>query len=575
MPGSKSMENETIADLFEEMAGIYELQEVEWKPQAYRKAARTLRSMGTSVKKVDEKGGLKALKALPGIGESMAEKIEEFLKTGKIKEHDTLVKKAPKGIEELLHVPGLGPKRVKQLVKELGIKSLGDLKKAAKKGEIRELEGFGKKSEEDILRGLGLVEQSKKRSLLGVALPLARELKAAIEKSKTAKRVVVAGSLRRMKETIGDVDILVSSTKPKDVMKTVLGLSSIKNVLAKGTTKTSVILKEGMQVDVRVVKPKSFGAALQYFTGNKDHNVALRQLAIKKGYKLSEYGLFKKDKYVCGKTEDAIYKKVGLGYIPPEMRTNTGEIEAAKKKLPNLVELKDIKGDLQMHSTWSDGANSIMEMARAAEERGYKYIAITDHSKSERIAGGMDEKKLAKYLKEIEKVQKKVSIHIFKGAEVDILKDGSLDYADKTLKQLDVVVAAVHSGFKQSKNAMMKRITTALENPHVNILAHPTGRVLHKREGYAVDIAKLAEVAKENDVALEIDAHRERLDLNGANAREVVAKGCKVAIDTDSHAASELDFMELGVGQAWRGWVEKKDVINTWSKSKVEKFLKR
>lgn len=570
------MKNREIADLFNEFADVLELKGVDWKPAAYRKVARSLEGLSEPVEKVYEEGGISALKEIPGVGQGIAEKIEEFLKTGKVKEIENALKRIPKGVEEMMHVPGLGPKKVMQLYKKKKISSLAQLKKAAKSGKLRKMSGFGAKTEEDILRGLDLLEKGRGRKLLGVALPLARELCERLSEVDGVKKIEPAGSVRRMKETIGDIDILVSSSKPEKIMTAFTTLPEVKSVIAKGKTKSTVVLRDGLQADLRVLEPRSFGAALQYFTGSKEHNVKVRQVAIKKGYKLSEYGLFRKDKYVCGKTEKDVYAKLGLSWMPPEMRENQGEIELAqKKKIPKLVELKDIKADLHMHTTWSDGASSMLEMARAAEKRGYKVIAITDHSKSQHIANGMDEKRLAKYLKEIDKVQKKVKIRILKGSEVDILKDGALDYDNKWLKKLDVVVASIHSGFKSSKAAMTKRILKAFENPYVNIFGHPTGRKISVRNPYEFDFKKVAEAAKERGIALEIDAQPARLDLKPEQVRQALDIGCKLSVDSDSHSAETLHFMELGVGQARRGWAQKKDVINTFTKSKLEKFLKR
>lgn len=568
--------NSLIADMFFEMADVLEMQGVDWKPNAYRKAARSIEALSEPIEKVYEKGGMKALRSISGVGEGLAKKIEEFLKTGKMKEFDKIVKKIPRGVEEMMHVPGLGPKKVMRLYNELKIKSLVDLERAVRAGRLRDLEGFGEKSEQDVLRGLGLVKQGAKRSLLGLALPLARELADKLSKVPGVKRVEPAGSLRRMRDTVGDIDLLVISKRPEIVMKTFTSLPEVQTVLAKGLTKSTVILKNGLQADVRVLEEKSFGAALQYFTGSKDHNVALRQLAIKKGFKLSEYGLFKKDKYVCGKTEKEIYNKLGLDVVPPELRENKGELQAAsRKQLPSLVSLSDIKGDLHLHSNWSDGLNSIEQMAGAAEERGYKYIALTDHSKSERIANGMDEKRILKYLDEIDRVQKKVDIRILKGSEVDILSDGSLDFDNRILKRLDVVLAAVHSGFKSSSADMTKRILKAFDNPYVNVFVHPTGRLIHQREGYSFDFDKVAGAAKERGVALEIDSYPSRLDLNDVMAKRALEIGCKLSIDTDSHSIEHLRYMELGVAQARRAWASKNDIINAFSLNRLEKFLRK
>lgn len=568
--------NREIAELFFELADLLEMKGVDWKPNAYRKAARSIEDLGVPIEKIFESGGVKALLEISGVGQGLADKIVEFLKTGKIREFEKIAKTIPKGVEEMMHVPGLGPKKVMRLYKKLGIKSLSGLEVAARSGKLRKLEGFGVKSEQDILRGLGIVRQGESRKLLGIALPLAREFSERLSRLSGVKLAVPAGSLRRMKETVGDVDILVISSKPSQVMDFFTTMPEVQSVLAKGNTKSTVILKDGLQADVRVLEEKSFGAALQYFTGSKEHNVILRQIAIRKGFKLSEYGLFRKDRYVCGRNEKEIYNKLGLDYVEPELRESQGEIDAAlKHKLPSLIELKDIKGDLHMHSKWSDGVHFVEQMVRACELRGYKFMAITDHSKSERIANGMDEKRLVKYLDEVEKLQKKFKICVLKGSEVDILADGSLDYDNKYLKQLDIVIAAVHSRFKSSRQDMTKRILKAFENPYVNVFVHPTGRLINQREAYDFDFDKVALAAKERGIALEVDSHPSRLDLKDVHIRRAVELGCKICIDTDSHSVDHLRFMELGVAQARRGWAEVKDVINAWSLAKLEKFLRK
>ncbi len=569
--------NREIAEMFFEMADVLEMKGVDWKPNAYRKAARALETLSEPVERIYSSGGVKALMEIPGVGQGLALKIEEFLKTGRMKEFNQIVKLIPKGVEEMMHVPGLGPKKVMKLYKKLHIKSMGELERAAKAGKLRKLEGFGAKSEQDILRGLGIVKQGAERKLLGLALPLARELAEILSRIDGVKRAEPAGSLRRMKETVGDIDILVISSKPAKVMEFFTKMPEVQTVLAKGPTKSTVILKDGLQADVRVLEEKSFGAAMQYFTGSTDHNVALRQMAIKKGLKLSEYGLFtRKDRYVCGRTEKEVYQKLGLPVIAPELRENLGEIQVAlKHKLPDVIPYDAMKGDLHMHSKWSDGLHSIEEMARAAQQRGYKYIAMTDHSKSERIANGMDEKRLVKYLKELDSLQKSFRMRILKGSEVDILADGSLDYDNKYLKELDIVIAAIHSRFKSSRQDMTRRILKAFENPYVNVFVHPTGRLIGQREPYDFDFEKVAEVAKERGIALEVDSYPSRLDLKDLHVRKAVEIGCKISIDTDSHAVDHLRFMELGIAQARRGWAEVKDVINAWPLAKLERFLRR
>ncbi len=562
--------------MFFEMADVLEMQGVDWKPSAYRKAARALEALSEPVEEIFAVGGVKALMDIPGVGQSLAGKIEEFLKTGRMKEFLQIVKKVPAGVEEMMHVPGLGPKKVMRLYKELKIKSVEQLERAAKAGKLRRLAGFGIKSEQDVLRGLDIVKKGAGRALLGIALPVAREIAGRLSRVDGVKVAEPAGSLRRMNETVGDIDILVISKKPAKVMDFFTKMPEVQAVIAKGPTKSTVILSEGVQSDVRVLDEKSFGSALQYFTGSKDHNIALRQIAIKRGFKLSEYGLFRKDRYVCGRSEKEIYAKLGLPFIPPELRENHGEIEAAQKnKLPDLIPYGAVKGDLHVHTRWSDGNHSVEEMARAAEKMGYKYVAFTDHSKSEHIANGMDEKRLLQYLKELDVVQKKVGIRILKSSEVDILADGSLDYSNKYLKELDLVVGSVHSRFKSSRQDMTKRILKAFDNPYLNIFAHPSGRLIGRREPYDFDFDKVAEAAKERGIALDCNSYPDRLDLKDVHVRKALEFGCKLAIDTDSHSVEHLRFMEFGVAQARRGWAEVKDVINAWPLKKLEKFLRR
>lgn len=569
------MKNLEIAKIFEELADLHEILGIEWKPRAYRNAARSIQD-AEDVEKLCKKGGKKALMELPGIGEGMAAKIEEYLKTGKIREYEQFRKKIPQGVLEMMNIMGMGPKKAMRLYREKGIKTIEQLREAAEQGKIRELEGFGKKSEEDILKGIATVKRGEGRMLLGKAFPLSQDIIARLKKIPGVRRVEPSGSLRRMKETVGDIDILVISTSPAKVMEAFTTMPGVERVLAKGQTKSSVVLKEGCNADVRVLPPESFGAALQYFTGNKDHNVALRKIAIKKGYKLNEYGLFRGKKQVAGRTEEEVYKKLGLHWMPPEIRGSQGEIEAAQKgKLPKLIPYDAIRGDLHAHTTWTDGKNTAEEMIRAAIRMGYEYVAMTDHSRSEHVANGMDEKRLVKYVAEVNKLKKKHAgkIRVLAGSEVSILADGKLDYADKYLKELDWVVASVHSRFKQSQKEMTARILTAMGNEHVNALGHPTGRLINAREPYNADVDKIIQAAKDNKVALEINAYPERLDLNSVHIRTAVTAGAKLVINTDAHSTAHFSFMHFGIAQARRGWAESKDVINTLPWKKFEKWV--
>jgi DNA polymerase (family 10) len=571
------MKNAEIARILEEIAAMLEAEGVEWKPNAYRKAALTIATLSEDIEEVYKQG---RLRELPGVGESIAQKIEEYLKTGKIKYYEELKQKYPIDFASFSKIEGLGPKTIVKLYKFLKIKNLEDLKKAINEHKIRDLPGFGEKSEEKIRKSIEIYEQTPQRQLLGFVLPEAETLKKKLEKSGLVERVEIVGSIRRMKETIGDIDILTiikPGVDPMKVMDFFVSLPEIKEVTAKGPAKTSVALKIGMDCDLRVFEEKSFGAAMLYFTGSKEHNIEVRKIAIKKGYKLNEYGLFKDDTLIAGKSEEEIYEKLGMQYIPPEMREARGEVELAlKNKLPKIVEYNEIKGDLHIHSKYSDGAESIKEIAEYAKKLGYEYIAITDHSSNLKIAHGLSDEQYKKQFKEIEKVEKEVGIKIFKGGEVDILKDGSLDISKETAKEMDFVIAAVHTNFSMSKEEMTNRVIKALRSKLVTILAHPTGKLLNQRPPYEIDLEKVFEVAKEEGVIMEINSFPDRLDLNSENIMLARRYGItKFSIGTDSHRLDHLHFMRLGIGTARRGWCTKEEIINTLSKEQLEEFFRR
>lgn len=570
------MKNLEIAAIFYAMADILEIQEVEWKPRAYRKAAKAIETLSEDVEEIYNKKGLKGLMEIPGVGERLAKKIEEYIKTGRVKEYERLKSSLPAGLDELIQIPGMGPKKSYLLYKTLKIKNIADLEAAAKAHKIAKLRGFGPKSEENILRGIEIFKRGRERVLLGRALPIAQTIVDRLRQIKGVKHIEPAGSLRRMAETVGDIDILVTADNPQPVMDAFTTMPDVQEVLAKGPTKSMILLKGGIQTDVRVVEEKSFGSALQYFTGNKDHNIELRKIAIKKGYKLSEYGIFKGKKQIAGETEEEVYETLGLRWIPPELRENQGEIEAAMKdRLPTLIEYGDVKGDFHVHTLYSDGNDTIEEIAKAAIAYGHEFICIADHSKSEHVAHGMDEERLLQQIKEIRALNKKLkNIRIFAGCEVDIKADGSLDYSDDILKQLDIVSVSVHSGFKMPKEKMTERIITALENKYVKILNHPTGRIINERPPYDVDLERIFEVASQRRIAVEINASPDRLDLNGQNVKRAIEMGVKIAIGTDSHNKDQLHYIDLGVATARRGWAEKKDVLNTWSMTEIEKFFR-
>ncbi|HTY13173.1 MAG TPA: DNA polymerase/3'-5' exonuclease PolX [Candidatus Omnitrophota bacterium] len=572
------MENADLAKIFYETAELSELKgDNVFKVRAYENAARNLEALSKNVEDIYRSGGVKALTEIPGIGQSIAEHIEEIVKKGTFKKYRDLKAEFPKDFIKMIEVPGIGPKTAMTLLKELKIDSIGKLEKAIKAGALEKLRGMGKKKEANILKGIELKKRSVGRFLLPDAIARANAIVDHLNKLKEVEKLVPAGSLRRWQETIGDIDILVISGSPEKVMAAFTSFSEVDRVLAKGPTKSSVLLKNGMQADVRVVEPRCFGAALAYFTGNKQHNILMRERAIKMGYKLSEYGLFKKEKFVCGRTEEELFRCLKLDYIPPELRQGTDEIELAEKgRLPRLIELSDIKGDLQMHSTWSDGNNRIEEMAAYGKKLGYDYIAITDHSQAVRVAGGMDEKQAAKQLKEIDRINGKLKgIMVLKGIEVDILGDGKLDLPDSILREMDVVVAAVHSRFKMPKKEMTDRIIAAFNNKYVNLLSHPTGRVIGKRDPYEVDMERIIKEAKATGTFLEINAYPERLDLNDIHTR--MAKEAKVmlSIDTDSHLDRQLENMVYGVETARRGGIEAKDAINTRPLPQLLKLLKQ
>ncbi len=574
------MNNQELAKIFFEIAYFLEIEEVQFKPYAYQKAALNLESLERDVKEIYERGGIKALEEIPGVGESIAQKIEEYLKTGKIKYYEKFKKKLPLNLEEITKVEGMGPKRAKVLFQELGVKDLKDLEKVAKARKIRNLEGFGIKTEKNILEGIAFLKKSKGRFLLGNILPIVKEIEEKLKNLKEVQKISVAGSVRRRKETIGDVDFLVISKNPKKIMDFFVSLPGVIRIWGRGATKSSVRMRDGFDMDLRVVPEKSYGSALQYFIGSKEHNIATRKIALEKGLKLNEYGVFRGKKMIAGKTEEGVYKVLGLQWIPPEIRENQGEIEAAlKRKLPKLVELKDIRGDLHCHSKWDGGQNSIKEMEDMAMVRRYEYLGITDHTKFLRIEQGLNEEQLAQQREEIDKLNRKYKIQnikfrILQGAETNILNDGSIDIKDEALKKLDYAIAGIHSNFKMSKEKMTERIIQAMKNPYIKIISHPTGRILKKRDEYQIDIEKILRAAQETNTILEINSFPGRLDLNDINIKKAIEMGVRLVINTDSHHKSQMRYMEFGVYQARRGWAEKKDIINTRPLEKLLKYFK-
>ncbi len=569
------MKNLEIARILNSIADILELQGVEFKPQAYHKAALSIEGLTEDIEELYQQG---KLKDIPGVGESIAEKIEEIIKTGKLHYYDQLKKEIKIDIEGLNSIPGLGPKKMKVLYEKLKVKDIKDLERVIKEGKLQKLAGFGEETAKNLLQGIEVVKTRPKRFLYAHASPIVYHIIERLQKNPAVAKVEVAGSFRRGKETVGDLDILVSSKQPDKVMDAFVSLPDVKDVLAKGTTKSSIRLSNGMQVDLRVVKDSEWGSALLYFIGNKDHNVELRKLALSKGYTLNEYGLFtlRGKKWIAGKTQEDIYRKLGLAYIEPELRENTGEIKVAQEhKLPALITVKDIKGAFHNHSTWSDGNNSLLEMAQKAEQLGLKFMSFNDHYGHVGITNPLNEKRLAKYLQEMEKVRKKVGIRIFSGVEIDILKDGTLPLPSAQLKKLDVVVASVHVALKMNEAEMTQRVCSVLEKYPVNILGHPTDRLINIREPIPLNLEKIFETAAKHDVFMEINSSPARMDLEGLKVKAALQAGCKFALSTDAHAVEHLQGYPFGVLMARRGWLEKKDLLNCWDIKKIEKAMEK
>ncbi|MGB9720856.1 MAG: DNA polymerase/3'-5' exonuclease PolX [bacterium] len=558
--------NKDIADIFNQIADALEFKgENVFRVVAYRKAARILEEL---TEDVEELAKTDRLKNLPGIGEGMAKKIEEYLKTGKMQKYLEATKGIPPMLLELLNIQNLGPKTLALANKHLGVKNLQDLKKVIENGSLAKLPQMGEKKVENIRKGIELYEQSHERLSIAVAESIASSVVEYLKKNAPVLEISPAGSLRRWKETIGDIDILVTGKDHKKIVDVFTKYPEAEQVISAGETKSSILVQDGVQVDIRIVDQKSYGAALQYFTGSKAHNVRLRGIAVDKKWKLNEYGLFEGNKTIAGEDEKEIYKKLGLQWIPPEMREDRGEVELAlKNELPGLVQLSDIKGDLQMHSIYSDSSATIEQLALTAQNMGYEYILITDHSRSARYAHGLEIERLYKQWKEIDELNRKFkNFRILKGIEVDILPNGKLDYPDKILKEFEMIVASIHQGF--SKN-VTERICSAMENPYVDIIGHPTGRLISKREGYVIDIDKIIKKAAETKTYLECNAYPDRLDLNDVNLKRCKEIGVKVSIGTDAHGVDELKWLKFGVATCRRGWLEKDDVVNTYPLKKL------
>ncbi|HEO63753.1 MAG TPA: DNA polymerase/3'-5' exonuclease PolX, partial [Candidatus Omnitrophica bacterium] len=519
------------------------------------------------------------LKEIAGIGADLSEKIKEFYENGDIHYYQELLSEFPKEVLLMLKIPGLGPKTVKMLYQKLNITTIAGLKKMAEEGRLKELPHIKEKTEQNIIKGIELIKKGDERMVLGAALPLAEEIIAELKDLKEVKIINYAGSLRRMRETVRDIDILAGSEKPQKVIDRFTSLGIVKKITAKGDTKASILTDRDIQVDLRVVKRDEFGAALQYFTGSQNHNIHLRQIAQKKGLKVNEYGVFKQKtgEKIAGENEEDVYKSLGMSWIAPELREDRGEIESAiREVLPKLIEIKDIKGDLHVHSDWSDGRYSLERIIELGYKQGHRYIAITDHSKSLGVAHGLDEERLIKQIAEIKKIEKRYKdFKILCGTEVDIKSDGSLDFGKDILNKLDIVVAAIHSGFKQDREKITSRLLSAIESGLVDIIAHPSGRIIGERESYDVDWDKIFQAAAKYKVALEISSHFLRLDLTDTNVMRAKKEGALFAINTDAHQEEHFAMLKYGVAVGRRGWLSKKDVINCLDHEKLVEFLKK
>lgn len=562
------MKHLEIAGIFEEIADLLELKggENPFRVRAYRRAALNLRGLTADLEELNRED---SLRTIPGVGEDLAGKIREFLSTGRLATLQKLRKQIPAGVVTLMNVPGIGPKTAKLLYDRFRVKSILELERSVRAGKLRGLSGFGEKTEENILRGIQVVKAGRERMPLGVAVALGEEIVGELKQVSGIRQISVAGSLRRRKETVRDIDVLVCSKDPAKVMDRFVGLGLVGRVQAHGETKSSIRTKQGVQVDLRVVPGESFGAALVYFTGSKEHNIKIRGMANRRGLTINEYGVFriKGNRRVAGKSEEEVYRALDLPWIPPELREDRGEIEAAReRKLPVPVRRADLKGSFHNHSDWTDGSHSVEQVARAVRGQGYEYMILSDHSRSLRVAGGLTEQELFEEMEEVRGLNARLKpFRILMGSEVDILPDGSLDYPDRVLAKLDLVIAAVHSAFKQPEERMTRRIIRALENPFVSVLAHPTGRLLGEREAYLVDLEQVCRAAKRTGTALEMNCHTLRLDLNDTEARRAREAGVKLVLSTDTHVLSQLEDIELGLSMARRAWAAPSDLLNMLS----------
>ncbi len=569
------MKNQEVAEIFKKVAALLEIKgDNPYRIRAYYRAAQNIEALTRDVEELARKG---QLSRIPGIGADLASKIKEILETGTLSLYEELKREVPQELLKFLEIPGLGPKKVKLIYETLGITTLEELEKACREHKLARLPGMGYKTEEKILKGIKLLKEKVGRRPLGEVLPLAEDLVNFLKKNAPLERISLAGSIRRRKETVKDIDVLVTSERPLEVAEVFVRYPLVEEVLLKGETKTSVRIRPGIQVDLRVVEPECWGAALAYFTGSKAHNIRIRELGLERGLKINEYGIFKGKERVGGGEEEEVFEAVGLCWIPPELREDRGEIEAAREgRLPKLVGYEEVRGDAHVHSKFSDGSASLEEIAAYAESLGLEWVAVCDHSQSLKVAGGLSVEELMEKKRAIEDFNRRSRrVKLVFGAEVDISAEGTLDYPDEVLKEVELVIAAIHTGFHQPESQLTERATKALSHPLVHALAHPTGRLIGEREPYSIDISKVVEVAAKNGKALEINAYYKRLDLNDIHAKAAKEKGVKLLIGTDAHILDQMDYLFLGVAVARRGWCEAKDVLNTLSYEEFLNWLKK